>query len=223
MKAIYGRKVGMTRIFTESGQSIAVTVLECAPNVVHQVKTNDNDAYDAVQVGFGGEQKPQRLSRALVKHLGQAKKGIPKQVREIRLTAQNGGVSTAGAAATYSVGDQITIEGMFDVGSRVDVVGTSIGKGFAGVMKRHNMSGCQTMTHGTHEYFRHGGSIGCRKFPGRVFKNKRMGGHMGVDRVMQQGLEVVGVRPNENLLLIRGSVPGPKDGVVFVRQAVKGH
>ena len=104
----------------------------------------------------------------------------------------------------------------------IDVIGTTIGKGFAGVMKRHHMKGSQTMTHGTHEYFRHGGSIGCRKFPGRVFKNKRMAGHMGVDRVVQQGLEVFQVRPDENLLLIKGSIPGPKNGVVFVRSAVKG-
>lgn len=218
MKAIYGRKVGMTRVFTESGQSVAVTVLECVPNVVHQVKTTESDSYSAVQVGFGGEQKPQRLTRPLLKHLGKAQKGVPKQVREIRLNKQNGSDSDS-----FTIGDTITIEGMFDVGSRVDVVGTSIGKGFAGVMKMHNMKGAQTMTHGTHEYFRHAGSIGCRKFPGRVFKNKRMAGHMGVDRVMQQGLEVVAVRPSENLLLVKGSVPGPKDGVVFVRAAVKNH
>lgn len=223
MKAIYGRKVGMTRVYTENGQSVAVTVLECVPNVIHQVKTTDSDSYNAVQVGFGGEQKPQRVARPLLKHLGKAEKGIPKQVREIRLTTQNGGVEANGQAESYNVGDTISIEGMFDVGSRVDVVGTSLGKGFAGVMKRHHMKGAQTNTHGTHEYFRHGGSIGCRKFPGRVFKNKRMAGHMGVDRVMQQGLEVVAIRPNENLLLVKGSVPGPKDGVVFVRQAVKGY
>ncbi len=223
MKAIFGRKVGMTRVFTESGESVAVTVLECAPNVVHQVKTQESDSYNAVQVGFGGEQKPQRVTRPLLKHLGKAQKGVPKQVREIRLNQQNGGVAANGQAETYTVGDLITIEGMFEPGSRVDVVGTSLGKGFAGVMKRHHMKGSATSSHGTHEYFRHGGSIGCRKFPGRVFKNKRMSGHMGVERVMQQGLEVVAVRPRENLLLVKGSVPGPKDGVVFVRKAVKDH
>lgn len=221
MKAIYGRKVGMTRLFTEDGRHVAVTVLECGPNVVQQVKTKDTDEYEAVQIGFG-TQKPQRLTRAQVKHFAKAQKGTPKFVGEIRLTAGHGGVDEKGQAKTFNLGDAITLEGMFEVGNRVDVVGTSLGKGFAGVMKRHGMKGAQTNSHGTHEYFRHGGSIGCRKFPGRVFKNKRMGGHMGVDRVAQLGLEVVAVRADENVLLVKGAVPGPKDGIVFVRQAVKG-
>lgn len=220
MKAIYGRKVGMTRIFTEDGRHVAVTVLECGPNVVQQVKTADSDKYDAVQIGFGS-QKPQRVTRAQVKHFAKAQKGVPKFVGEIRLNAKHGGVD-GGAVKSFQLGDAITLEGMFDIGARVDVVGTSIGKGFAGVMKRHGMKGAQTNTHGTHEYFRHGGSIGCRKFPGRVFKNKRMGGHMGTDRVITLGLEVVGVRAEQNVLLVKGAVPGPKNGIVFVRQAVKG-
>lgn len=141
-------------------------------------------------------------------------------LEEIRLNSKNG-AEEKGKVEEFKVGDAISVENMFEKGCRVDVVGTSIGKGFAGVMKRHHMAGFKA-THGTHEYFRHGGSIGCRKFPGRVFKNKRMGGHMGVERVLQQGLTVVDIMADKNLLLVKGSIPGPKNGVVFIRQAVKG-
>ena len=217
MKAIYGRKVGMTRIFAEDGRSVPVTVVEVTPNIVHQVKTVESDGYAAVQVGFG-TQKSQRLTKAVSRHLSKAKKGFSRTLREIRLDA----AAHKAEGESYSIGDEIVLGDMFEKGARIDVIGTSIGKGFAGVMKRHHMKGSQTMTHGTHEYFRHGGSIGCRKYPGRVFKNKRMPGHMGVARVVQQGLEVFGVRAEENVLLIKGSVPGPKNGVVFIRSAVKG-
>ena len=141
-------------------------------------------------------------------------KGFPREANEIRLDKYF-------PKEEFQVGAEVTLDGLFETGTKVDVVGTSIGKGFAGVIKRHGMKGAQTMTHGTHEYFRHGGSIGCRKFPGRVFKNKRMPGHMGVDRVMQEGLEVIEVRGEENLLLVKGSVPGPKNGTVFVRTSLK--
>lgn len=202
-------------MFDEKGESVPVTVLEFPPNVVYQVKTQEKDGYTAVQVGFGS-QKPQRVSRPLTRHFAPAKKGFPTNVGEIRLDRYLVG-------SEFSVGDEIILEGLFDVGSRVDVVGKSIGKGFAGVIKRHHMKGAQTMTHGTHEYFRHGGSIGNRKSPGRVFKNKRMPGHMGSARVIQEGLEVIAVRPEDRVLLVRGSVPGPKNGQVFVRSSLKCH
>lgn len=213
MKAIYGRKLGMTRIFTEQGESVPVTALEFPPNVVFQVKNQETDGYRAIQVGFG-TQKPQRVNKPLSRHLAKAKKGTPRFIREIRLDKFFSDLE-------FQVGDELTINGMFEPGQRVDVVGNSIGKGFAGVIKRHGMKGAQTMTHGTHEYFRHGGSIGNRKFPGRVFKNKRMAGHMGDVRVMQEGLEVISVRPEDNVLLVRGSVPGPTNGTVFVRSSFK--
>ncbi len=213
LKALYGRKVGMTRIFGEGGEAIPVTVLELPPNVVFQVKTQENDSYRAVQVGFGS-QKPQRVNKALTNHFAKAQKGFPKVVGEIRQ-------DDFFTDVTYEVGQEISLEGSFEAGSKVDVVGVSIGKGFAGVMKRHGMKGSQTATRGTHEYQRHGGSIGNRKTPGRVSKGKRMGGHMGVVRVLQEGLEVVAVRPAENLLLVRGSVPGPKNGTIFVRTSIK--
>lgn len=220
MKAIYGRKVGMTKMFTDEGKHVPVTVLELGPNVIQQVKTDETDSYEAVQIGFG-TQKPQRVSKAQRQHFAKAEKGVPKFVGEIRLDQQNG--AAKGKSSEFKAGDEITLSGMFEKGNHVDVVGTSLGKGFAGVMKRHHMKGAQTNTHGTHEYFRHGGSIGCRKFPGRVFKNKRMAGHMGNERVIQLGLEVLDVRAEENVLIVKGSVPGPKDGIIFVRSAVKSH
>lgn len=214
MKAIYGKKIGMTRVFTEQGEDVPVTVLELGPNVVLQVKDTEKDGYRAIQVGYG-TQKPQRVNRALTGHYAKAKKGTPRFCAEIRLDKPG-----QESDATFEVGQTITVQELFEIGSRVDVVGTSIGKGFAGVMKRHHMAGFSA-THGTHEYFRHGGSIGCRKFPGRVFKNKRMAGHMGDERVLQEGLEVVAVYPEDNALLVRGSVPGPKNGYVFVRESLK--
>lgn len=214
MKQIYGRKVGMTQVFTEAGLRVPVTVLELGPNVVFQVKTEESDGYQAVQVGFG-EQKQQRVNRALTGHFTKAKQGLPRFCAEIRLD-ETGKDQTA-----YNVGDVIEIKEMFQPGDRVDVTGTTIGKGFGGVMKRHKMKGAQTNTHGTHEYFRHAGSIGCRKFPGRVWKNKRMPGHMGVTRRTQERVEVVAIRPDENLMLVKGSVPGAKNSFVCVRGAVK--
>jgi large subunit ribosomal protein L3 len=213
MNAIYGRKVGMTRIFDSNGESVPVTVIELPPNVVYQVKTSEKDGYMAVQVGFGS-QKPQRVNKPLTKHFAAAKKGFPRFVAEIRTDKYLVGKGLA-------VGDELSVDGLFEVGSRVDVSGYSIGKGFAGVMKRHHMKGSQTMSHGTHEYFRHAGSIGCRKFPGRVFKNKQMPGHLGNEKVLQEGLQVVSVRPEERLLLVKGSIPGPKNGSVFVRNSLR--
>lgn len=220
MKGIYGTKVGMTQIFAEDGRWMPVTVLETGPNIVQQVKSELSDGYDAVQIGFG-QQKTQRANKATVGHCAKAQKGIPRFIGEIRLNEQNGALTKGKLTTEYKVGDAITVDGMFEVGKTVDVVGTSLGKGFAGVMKRHLMSGYKA-THGTHEYFRHGGSIGCRKYPGRVFKNKRMPGRMGGERVLQMGLEVVKIMAEKNLLLVKGTVPGPKGGMIFVRQAIKG-
>ena len=219
MKAIYGKKLGMTRVFTEDGRTVPVTVLEVGPNVVHQVKTAEKCGYDAIQIGVGSR-KSQRANKPFTGHAAKAEKGLPRHVAEIRMSRNNGGVDKDGKPESFKVGDEVRIDGMFEIGSRVDVMGTSMGKGFAGVMKRHHMAGFGA-THGTHEYFRHGGSIGCRKYPGRVFKNKRMAGRMGGEQVIQLGLEVVGLRPEENVLLVKGSVPGVKDSLVFVRSAVR--
>lgn len=217
MKALFGRKLGMTRVYTEQGEHVPVTVIELGPNTVYQVKTPENDGYSAIQIGFG-QKKTQRVNKSLTGHFAKAKKGFPEFAAEIRFDK---GQKKSKETKEYNVGDVLTVDGTFAVGERVDVVGTSIGKGFAGVVKRHHMKGAQTWSHGSHEYFRHGGSIGCRKFPGRVFKNKRMGGHMGVERKIQEGLEVIAVRPEENLLLLRGSIPGSKGGNVLVRSSVR--
>lgn len=215
MNQIFGKKIGNTRLFTEKGESVPVTVIECSPNVITQVKTPDGDGYSAIQVGLE-PQKLQRLPKAAVGHLRKAEKGAFKILRELRLDSHGQSVNQ-----TYNVGEEIRLEGLFEVGKRVDIAGVTVGKGFAGVVKRHGMKG-NPATRGTHEYRRHGGSIGCRKTPGRTFKGKRMGGHMGVDLVTQLGLEVVQVRPEENLLLVKGSVPGPKNAYVYVRDAIKG-
>ncbi|MCB0344770.1 MAG: 50S ribosomal protein L3 [Bdellovibrionales bacterium] len=214
MNALFGRKLGMTRVYDDAGRSVPVTVVELGPNTVHQVKTEEKDGYRAVQLGFG-EQKPQRVNRALTGHFSKAKAGFPKFVGEVRLDEI--GMEDDGE---YEVGQQIAVADVFEPGKKVDVRGVTVGKGFAGVMKRHGMRG-QPSTHGTHEYFRHGGSIGNRKFPGRVFKNKRMPGHMGSTVVLQEGLEVFAIRPEDNAILIKGSVPGPKNGYVFVRKSLK--
>ena len=220
MKALYAQKLGMTRIFKEDGTVVPVTVLLCQPNIITQVKTPANDGYSAIQVGFG-TQKLQRVNKPRKGHLEKAKKGTPRILKEIRLDRQIGTKVAPTDSVQFEVGGELPLGEMFSIGSKVDVVGISIGKGFAGVMKRHHMKGAQTNTHGTHEYFRHGGSIGCRKFPGRVFKNKRMGGHMGAERVMQEHLEVVSVRAEENVLLLKGSVPGAKNSYVFIRASEK--
>ena len=215
MKQIFGRKLGCTRVFTASGDSVPVTVIECEPNVITQVKTPDKDGYSAVQIGLT-PQKAQRVAKAMTGHFRAAEKGAFKVLKELRFDTH--GQKTP---ELPKVGEAISLDGLFEPGTRVDVSGTSIGKGFAGVMKRHGMKGFPA-TRGTHEYRRHAGSIGNRKFPGRVFKNKRMCGHMGAEGIMQIGLEVVQVRLEDNLLLVKGSIPGPKNSVVYVRTAIKG-
>jgi len=214
MKARYCKKLGMTRVYSETGESIPVTVLSLDPNVVYQIKTKETDGYEAFQVGVG-TQKPQRVNRPLTGHFAVAKAGMPEFVAELRLDKHG-----MGDLSEAALGEDVSFEGFLEPGAKVDVLAVSVGKGFAGVMKRHHMKG-QKATHGTHEYFRHGGSIGNRKFPGRVFKNKRMPGHMGCEQVIQERLTVFGVRPEDKALLVKGSVPGSKGGYVLVRQSVR--
>ncbi|MCC6932122.1 MAG: 50S ribosomal protein L3 [Deltaproteobacteria bacterium] len=215
MNAMYGKKVGMTRIFTETGEAVPVTVLEMIPNVVFQVKTKESDGYSAIQVGIG-EQKMQRVNKPTSGHVAKAKAAAPRELHEIRLDRQGREMD-----CSLQVGDVLKMEGLFSVGELVDVTGISTGKGFAGVMKKHHMKGAQTNSHGTHEYFRHGGSVGNRKFPGRVFKNKAMPAHMGAEKVTQQALTVVGLRAEDQAILVRGSVPGRRNSLVLVQSSVK--
>lgn len=199
----------MTQVFDPKGELIPVTVIQAGPCTVVQTKSGAVDGYAAVQLGFG-EKKAQRAGKAYRTHCLKAGKGVFTVLREFR----------ADDTSAYSVGQEINVEGLFKPGDHVDVTGTTKGRGYAGVIKRHGFSGFPG-SHGTHEYFRHGGSIGNRSYPGRVFKGKRMAGQYGNERVTTQNIEVIAVRPAEHILLVRGCVPGARQGVVIIRPAVK--
>lgn len=208
---LLGRKVGMTQIFKDDGDVIPVTVLEIGPCVVVQVKTTEKDGYNAVQLGFS-DRKKSRVLKAEAGHFAASKAPVKHFVREIRIDDKSIG--------DYEVGQLLTAD-LFKAGDKVDVEGVSIGKGYQGVMKRHNFAG-KDAAHGTHEFFRHGGSIGNRSDPGKVFKNKKMPGHMGAENVTIQNLEIVAVELENNMVLVRGAVPGAKNGYITVHASVKG-
>ena len=207
---IVGRKRGMTRVFTEDGASIPVTVIEAQPNRITQVKTVESDGYRALQV-TAGSKKPSRVSKPAAGHFAQAKVEAGDLLTELRLSSSD--------ETEYQVGSTIEV-GQFEAGQIVDVIGTSIGKGYAGTVKRHNFR-TQDATHGNSLAHRAPGSIGQNQTPGRVFKGKKMAGHMGNVRRTMQNLEVVRVDAERNLLLIKGAVPGHAGGKVFVRPAIK--
>jgi large subunit ribosomal protein L3 len=207
---IVGRKCGMTRVFTEDGVSIPVTVIEAQPNRVTQVKTVENDGYRALQV-TAGSKKPSRVSKPAAGHFASAKVEAGDLMTEFRLDDAEEG--------EFSAGSELTVE-LFEEGQKVDVIGTSIGKGFAGTVKRHHFA-MQDATHGNSLSHRAPGSIGQNQTPGRVFKGKKMSGHMGNVRRTVQNLEVVRVDIERNVLLIRGAVPGHSGGRVIVRPAIK--
>jgi large subunit ribosomal protein L3 len=210
---LIGRKVGMTQIFAENGNVQGVTVLEAGPCTVLQVKTEDSkDGYNAIQIGFGAR-KASRTNKALLGHANKAgSETSPAQIGEIRLSKED--------VAKYQVGQVLSAADIFSADDTVDVTGTSKGKGFAGVMKRYNFAGF-IRTHGTHEFFRHGGSIGCRLTPGHVMKGKKMPGHMGAVQETVQNLKVARVDAERNLVFVTGGVPGAKGGKIRVRKAVK--
>jgi large subunit ribosomal protein L3 len=207
---LVGRKRGMTRIFTDAGETIPVTVVEVLPNRVTQVKSTDKDGYRAVQVTYG-QRRPQLLSKAVAGHYGKASVAPGRALVEFRLAEKEGDDLKAGAEIKAD---------FFKAGAIVDVTGTTIGKGFAGTMKRHNFAGHHA-THGVSLSHRTPGSIGQRQTPGRVFLGKRMSGHMGAVRRTTENLKVVEVDIERNLLLIRGAVPGAEGGEVFVRPSLK--
>ncbi len=209
-KGLVGRKCGMTRVFTEDGISIPVTVIEAQPNRITQVKTVESDGYRALQV-TAGRRKASRVSKPQAGHFAQAKVEAGDLISEIRLDEAD--------ETEYQVGATLQVD-LFEEGQKVDVIGTSIGKGFAGTVKRHNFR-TQDATHGNSLAHRAPGSIGQNQTPGRVFKGKKMSGHMGNARSTVQNLEVVRVDAERNLLLIKGAVPGHKGGRVIVRPAVK--
>ena len=207
---LVGRKRGMTRVFTDAGETVPVTVIEALPNRVAQVKTTETDGYRAVQVSFG-QKRASRLSKPMQGHYAKANVAPGEALVEFRLGAADG--------ADLKTGSEIKVD-MFAVGQVVDVTGTTMGKGFAGVMKRHNFAGGMA-SHGASLVHRVPGSIGQRQTPGRVFQGKRMSGHMGVQRRTVENLKVVEVDAERNLLLIRGAVPGTEGGTVVVRPSVK--
>ena len=207
---LVGRKAGMTRVFTDAGVTVPVTVIEVLPNRVTQVKDKAKDGYRSVQVTYG-TRRPQLYSKALNGHYAAAKVAPGKALVEFRLDATD--------KAEITTGTEIKAD-MFKEGESVDVTGTTIGKGFAGTMKRHNFGGMPA-THGVSLTHRSPGSIGMRQTPGRVFKGRRMSGHMGVVRRTTENLKVVVVDLERNLLLIRGAVPGAEGGQVIVRPSVK--
>jgi large subunit ribosomal protein L3 len=207
---LVGRKCGMTRVFTDEGESIPVTVIEAQPNRVTQVKTVETDGYRALQV-CAGSRKASRVSKPAAGHFANAKVEAGDLLAEFRLDGND--------EAEFELGAEVNVE-LFSEGQIVDVVGTSIGKGFAGTVKRHNFR-MQDATHGNSLAHRAPGSIGQNQTPGRVFKGKKMSGHMGAVRRTAQNLQVVRIDTDRNLLLIKGAVPGSKGGRVIVRPAVK--
>ena len=208
VRGLLGTKLGMTQVWDENNRVVPVTVISAASNVVTQVRSADTDGYTAVQLGFG-EIKPTQVTKPLAGHFERAGVTPRRHLVEIR-TAD---------AADYSLGQELSAD-LFNAGERVDVTGTSKGKGFAGVMKRHGFHGVSA-SHGSHRNHRKPGSIGGCATPARVFKGLRMAGRMGVERVTTQNLTVHAVDADKGLLLVRGAVPGPKGTVVIVRSAVK--
>ena len=207
---VVGRKAGMTRIFTEEGASIPVTVIEVDPNRITQVKSDETDGYRAVQVTVGSR-KASRVNKAAAGHYAKAGVEAGRGLWETRLDDDEGN--------DLEIGGEIKVD-IFENGQIVDVSGTSIGKGYGGVIKRHNFQ-MQDATHGNSVSHRAPGSIGQNQTPGRVFKGKKMAGHMGNARRTTQNIEVVRVDTERNLLLVKGSVPGSKGGDVYIRPAVK--
>ena len=206
-KGIIGRKVGMTQIFDEKGNVIPVTVIETEGNIVTQVKTTETDGYNATQLGYG-DVKDKHINKPEAGHFAKAKLPNKKHLREFRLED----------ISTYKVGDEVKAD-IFESGEKVDVQGTTKGKGFQGVIKRHGQHR-GPMGHGS-MYHRRPGSMGATSTPGRVFKGKKLPGHMGKVTVTIQNLEIVKVDTDKNVLLVKGSVPGPKGAILKVKSTVK--
>jgi large subunit ribosomal protein L3 len=205
IQGLIGRKLGMTQMFDESGVVHPVTVIECGPNVITQVKSTDSDGYEAVQLGFGIDKRLTKPEQGHRKSSGY----MSRTLREVK----------ADDVSEYEVG-QVLKADTFNTGELVDITGTSKGRGFQGGVKRHGFAG-GSKTHGQSDRWRAPGSIGSSATPGRVFKGLKMAGHMGVDKVTVQNLKVLRVDVDRNILLVQGSVPGPNNGTVIIRRAIK--
>lgn len=209
MKAILGQKLGMTQIFDDEARAIPVTVLKAGPVHVVQIKTMRRDGYNAIQISFGGA-KPSKVNKPDAGHY--AKAGVSPAAHLVEIKVDD--------PSEYQIGQEIKVDEVFQAGNKADVSGVSKGKGFAGVMKRHNFKG-QPASHGNHKKHRAPGSIGACATPARVFKGMKMAGRMGGEKVTTLNLDIVSVDIERGLLLLNGSVPGPKGSVVLVREAVK--
>jgi large subunit ribosomal protein L3 len=209
MNAIIGEKLGMTQIFDEENRAVPVTAVKAGPVVITQIKRVDSDGYDAVQIAFK-EMSPSKAGRPATGHFAKAGVAPQRHVVEVRVDDPD----------AFELGQTITIADVLEAGAKADVTAVSKGKGFAGVMKRHNFKG-QGASHGVHKVHRAPGAVGACATPARVFKGKRMPGRMGGDQVTMLNLEVISVDADRNVLLLRGAVPGPKGAVVLVRKAVK--
>jgi large subunit ribosomal protein L3 len=209
-KGLLGTKLGMTQVWDENNKLVPVTVIEIAPNVVTQIRTAEVDGYSAVQIA-AGQIDPRKVNKPATGHFDKAGVTPRRHLTEVR-TAD---------ASDYTLGQELTADGVFEAGQLVDVVGTSKGKGTAGVMKRHNFKGVSA-SHGSHRNHRKPGSIGASSTPSRVFKGMRMAGRMGADRVTVLNLKVHSVDAEKGILLVKGAVPGARGRLVFVRNAVKG-
>jgi large subunit ribosomal protein L3 len=205
-KGLIGKKLGMTSVFDPSGNQIPCTVIEAGPNVVTQVKTEDQDGYEAVQLAFG-EKKEKRTTQALRGHFKKANTTPKRQVREFRAFELD-----------VQLGDEVRVEQVFSAGEKIDVVGVSKGKGFQGVVKRHGFGGVGLGSHGQHDRERAPGSVGASSYPSKVVKGLRMAGQKGNEQVTMRNLQVVQVLPEHNLLLVKGAVPGPTNGYVELRK-----
>lgn len=212
MSAIIGRKIGMTSVFDAAGDQVVCTVIEAGPCIVTQVKTEENDGYVALQLGYG-EKKAKRTTSALKGHFEAAGTEPLRHLIEFRNHTLTGEVA---------LGETVTLEGLFAEGDKLDIVGTTKGKGFQGVVKRHGFGGVMEATHGQHNRQRAPGSIGQSSSPSRVFKGMRMAGRTGGERTTVKNLRVVRVFPDKNLLLVRGAVPGAKNGILEIRKAQRG-
>jgi large subunit ribosomal protein L3 len=211
VNAILGTKLGMTQVFDDQARAIPVTVIKAGPCRVVQIKTEETDGYNSIQISFR-EAKPGKVNKPEAGHYAKAGVAPARHLVELRVDDPS----------IYSVGQEIRIADLFQAGTKADVSGVSKGKGFAGVMERHNFSG-QGASHGNHKKHRAPGSIGACATPARVFKGTRMAGRLGGERVTTLNIEIVGVDGERDILLLGGAVPGPKGSVVLVREAVKAH
>lgn len=209
IKAIIGRKVGMTQLFAEDGSLVPVTVLEAGPCTITQIKTLERDGYMALQIGFG-VRKAKNLNRPTKGHLDKVGKGYFQVLREVRVDQTD----------DFQPGQVLSSEDLFAIGEKVDVIGTTKGKGFAGTIKRWGFHR-GPVTHGC-KNIREPGSTGCAAYPGRVIKGKRMAGQAGNKRLTAMNLKIKDIRPEQNLLLVQGAVPGAKNGIVIIRKTTRG-